>query len=67
LLELRAGREGLVRIWADPAQHWSVREEVGVVLQGGRTDASAHRFWRYCFSPRNYGRSEDEVKTLVKK
>ena len=53
----------------DPAQHWSaVSEQVGVVLQNVDDQILAPTVYDdIAFSPRNYGRSEDEVKRLVEK
>jgi cobalt/nickel transport system ATP-binding protein len=62
--------EGEVRLFGhDPAQHWSaVREKVGVVLQNVDEQILAPTVYDdIAFSPRNYGRSEDEVKTVVEK
>jgi cobalt/nickel transport system ATP-binding protein len=70
LLGLLRPDEGLVRLFGhDPAQHWSaVREKVGVVLQNVDEQILAPTVYEdIAFSPRNYGRSEDEVKTLVEK
>jgi cobalt/nickel transport system ATP-binding protein len=70
LLGLLRPDEGLVRLFGhDPAQHWSaVREKVGVVLQNVDEQILAPTVYDdIAFSPRNYGRSEDEVKALVEK
>jgi cobalt/nickel transport system ATP-binding protein len=70
LLGLLRPDEGLVRLFDhDPAQHWSaVREKVGVVLQNVDEQILAPTVYEdIAFSPRNYGRSEDEVKALVGK
>ncbi len=70
LLGLLRPDEGLVRLFGhDPAQHWSaVRERVGVVLQNVDEQILAPTVYDdIAFSPRNYGRSESEVKALVEK
>jgi cobalt/nickel transport system ATP-binding protein len=70
LLGLLRPDEGLVRLFGhDPAQHWSaVREKVGVVLQNVDEQILAPTVYDdIAFGPRNYGRTEDEVKALVEK
>jgi cobalt/nickel transport system ATP-binding protein len=70
LLGLLRPDEGLVRLFDhDPALHWSaVREKVGVVLQNVDEQILAPTVYDdIAFSPRNYGRSEDQVKALVEK
>ncbi len=70
LLGLLHPDEGEVRLFGhDPALHWSaVRERVGVVLQNVDEQILAPTVYDdIAFSPRNYGRSEDEVKALVEK
>lgn len=70
LLGLLHPDEGEVRLFGhDPAQHWSaVRERVGVVLQNVDEQILAPTVYEdIAFGPRNYGRSEDEVKVLVEK
>ena len=70
LLGLLRPDEGEVRLFGhDPAQHWSaVCKQVGVVLQNVDDQILAPTVYDdIAFSPRNYGRSEDEVKRLVEK
>ncbi len=70
LLGLLHPDEGEVRLFGhDPALHWSaVRERVGVVLQNVDEQILAPTVYDdIAFSPRNYGRSEDEVQVLVEK
>jgi cobalt/nickel transport system ATP-binding protein len=62
--------EGQVRLFGhDPAQHWSaVSEQVGVVLQNVDDQILAPTVYDdIAFGPRNYGRTEDNVKQLVDK
>ena len=70
LLGLLRPNEGLVQLFGhDPAQDWSaVREKVGVVLQNVDEQILAPTVYDdIAFSPRNYGRSQEEVDALVEK
>jgi cobalt/nickel transport system ATP-binding protein len=70
LLGLLKPDEGLVRLFGhDPVEHWSaIREKVGVVLQNVDDQILAPTVYEdIAFSPRNYGRSQAEIRELVGK